>query len=80
MFRGGPPTALWGPDQSPRPCLARLSHLNLQRGDAEAINGLLAQEAPEDKGDYGKHSGEVPLPPCGAQDRPRGPVSSCNPI
>ena len=33
MFRGGPPTSLWGSGPSPRHCLTTLSHLNLQRGD-----------------------------------------------
>ena len=42
---------------------------------AEAITGLLGQEALEDKGDYRKGSGEVPRRPCGAQARPPGPVS-----
>ena len=49
---------------------------------AEAINGLVGQEALEDKGDYRKRSGDVPQPPCGAQARPRAlsrPVISFEP-
>ena len=43
-----------------------------------AINGLLGQDALEDRGDHRKGSGEVPGPPCGADARPPGPISPHN--
>ena len=78
--RGTSPDYPVGPRPIPRALsgLVTLFEPSTRGALAEAINGLLGQEALEDKGDYWKGSREVPRPPCGTQARPLGPVSSCN--